>query len=611
MYAKSRINLYSVIVLILCASTFAYAQTATPDQTITATPNQSITGTATATAGPGSNAGTAGITLPSACPAGAASCPGTALCIDGKVNEGPDVNKRCTPTASGSLLRDGIFGCSASKYQNVGSLSAVGGIYVPVNDAAVTLNTGYLVYKECVLDGVVSAIKNDAVAGLQKQVLNAAERGRNGNAQYLKSFESDLRPGFDAIVINVVNEAKSGSMCGAFKGRVETAYARNYYESTRTPSSAVSCAFASDAARAAYVSRAAPVNWGTWNNLIEPPNYELGQYNIIKSRSEAAIATHNTNVREMLNWGRGMFPVFDNDDPLTQKVITPGFILADTLSKMIGAGTDILLNANEIDQVNGALQAGLSSVIVTDSIRGLSGLMSAQNGQPSYIDRMASEASASVRTGAINAAISILSPARQIETLFKQSKEAIATALTNAIAKLRAAETQCWGLMVPKVREFATQQNCGTTGDSGATSCTPVPLDERKIAASTSTPSFSQPIINREIAPVASTTINDIRASEAALTQINQLIALVTTSSSAVNQRTAIERLDTMVANNQLHSAQQATNAQKTRDEVIAATNILVDDTLKAWGDSTDPNIGWCNINNNDAVVMWFNRWKQ
>lgn len=603
MYAKSRIKLLFVIGLILSTGTFAYAQTVTQDQ--------SIPGTATGAAGPGSNAGTTAITLPSACPAGAASCPGTPLCINGLVNEGADVGKPCTPTASGSLLRDGIFGCSASKYQNVGSLSAVGGIYVPVNDAAVTLNTGYLVYKECVLDGVVSAIKNDAVAGLQKQVLTAAERGRNGNAQYLKNFEKDLRPGFDAIVINIVNEAKSGQMCNAYKDRIATAYARSYYLATRESSSQLSCTFSAASNRDAIVQGNAPINWRTWRTLIEPAGYEFGAYELLRERANSALSEYDTNTREMLSYGRGVFPAWDdNGNPLAQNVLTPGYIIADTISKMIGAGTDILLNANEIDQVNGALQAGLSSVIVTDSIRGLSGLMSAQNGQPSYIDRMASEASASVRTGAINAAISILSPARQIETLYKQSKEAIATALTNAIAKLRAAETQCWGLMVPKVREFATQQNCGTSGDTGATSCTPVPLDERKIAVSTSTPSFSQPLINREIAPVASTTINDIRTSEAALTQLNQLIALVTTSSSAVNQRTAIERLDTMVANNLLHSAQQATEAQRTRDEVIAATNILVDDTLKAWGDSTDPNIGWCNINNPSSVQRWFDAWK-
>ncbi|HEY4488462.1 MAG TPA: hypothetical protein VJB97_03010, partial [Candidatus Paceibacterota bacterium] len=52
-----------------------------------------------------------------------------------------------------AFQRDGVFGCSlnGSYSMSVGTMSAMGGAYVPVNDASVTLNTGYLVYKECIL----------------------------------------------------------------------------------------------------------------------------------------------------------------------------------------------------------------------------------------------------------------------------------------------------------------------------------------------------------------------------------------------------------------------------------------------------------------------------
>ena len=569
MYGKSPIKLFSFAVCfaVLSTASLVHAQTLTADDAATSGP------------GPGTSAGVA--------PTNASNA-----------------------STTGALLRDGVFGCSASKYQNPGSLSAVGGVYVPVNDAAVTLNTGYLVYKECVLDGVVSAIKNDAVAGLQRQVVRAAENGRNGNAQYLKNFREDLRPRRNAIVLLNLSEESLSPMCGAYRRPVQSAIARGYLASESSPNAIYSCPFPATGGNQDAFLNNAGFTYGNWFAAINPSGNIYGATALADARLRSDIAEDDRNIREMLNWGRGVFSAFDGDEnPLAQNVITPGYIIADSLSQMIGAGVNILLNANEIDQVNGALQAGLSSTIVTDAIRGLSGLTRAQNGQPSYVDRMASEASASVRTGAVNAAISILSPARQIETLYKQAKEAIAAALTAAITKLRAAETQCWELMVPKVQDYALRQNCSTDG-SGSESCTPVPLDPKKIAASTSTPSFSQPIINTQIAPVASSTITDLRAAESALAQLNQLVTLVTNSSSAVNQRTALERLDSMVANNQLHSALDATNAQKQRDDVIAATTILVDDTLKAWGDSTDTNIGWCNINNTSAVDLWFNRWK-
>ncbi|MFZ2719419.1 MAG: hypothetical protein WAZ27_00960, partial [Minisyncoccia bacterium] len=122
---------------------------------------------------------------------------------------------------------------------------------------------------------------------------------------------------------------------------------------------------------------------------------------------------------------------------------------------------------------------------------------------------------------------------------------------------------------------------------------------------------FSQPIIDAQIAPLATTTINEIRTSDAAIALLNQLIGSVSNSASATNQQQALLRLDTMVANRQLHTSIDATNAVQQRDSVATALTKLVDDTIKAWGDSTDPIVGWCNVNNPDVVARWFNAWRQ
>lgn len=101
----------------------------------------------------------------------------------------------CTP-ASGdpttnvtdpyAFRRQGVFGCSlnGSYSMSVGALSAVGGVYVPVNDAAVTLNTGYLVYKECVLRGVVDRQRENVSATLQRQQINTYAKGRDGQPYF-------------------------------------------------------------------------------------------------------------------------------------------------------------------------------------------------------------------------------------------------------------------------------------------------------------------------------------------------------------------------------------------------------------------------------------------
>lgn len=534
-------------------------------------------------------------TYPSSCPNGQATCEGTVLCIGGKLNSGPNQGQDCTaaPVASGGLARDGVFGCSASKYQNIGSLSAIQGVYVPVNDAAVTLNTGYLVYKECVLDGVVSAIKNDVASGLQRAAINAIETSRNGRPQYLTNFEQDLRPYLDAVTIDLVTGGRSGTMCAAFKNTVPTAVARNYYAMTRDAGKIeVQCPFTGgDAERAAMIAGTQPVNWNTFMKLVEPTGYLVGAYNLEKNRVDTAVVEYEYNLREQIGWSGGFFPAFDNAaNPLNQRTLTPGSVIANSFQRMLGVGTDILVQADEIDKINGSLQAGLQTSIIADTIRGLTGFSRSQNGQPSYLDRMSAESSSAVRSGAVNAALGILAAARQVETTYKSAKEGVANVLTDAIGKLRQAENTCWGLIVPKVRDRAASQGVSL-----------------RIATTTE---FSQKIIDEQIQPLATVTVRDLRASESALNLINQLIASVTNTSSAAAQRAALERLDSMVANNQMHSASEASTAQKQKDEVTVAIGTLVDETLKGWGDSQDTEVGWCNVNNDAVIEMWLDRWR-
>jgi len=549
------------------------------------------------------------------------------ICVNGRVvsddpaqNGGP-----CTGTAndgvdpavtakSATLSNDGIFGCQGqgARVANIGTLTAIGGVYVPVNDAAVTLNTGFLVYKECILDGVARKIAESGTAELGRQALLSFNQGRGGNAQYVKNFETDLEPFRDTIVVNAVTAAQSGRMCNAFKNRVATAYARNYYLATRNGAAAGACTFpGSDTDRQAMVGGSTVVNWQSFNTLARPENNELGSYYIFKEQNEAQLASFDANTREMLAWSNGVFPLYDStQDPLAMNVLTPGYIIAQSIGQITGSGYRQLETANEIDQVVSNLFGGLTTQLVSDT-RGLAGLSQALNGQPSYLDRMVAQTSASVRTQAANAALAIIGAARQIEAAFRQAKEGIATSLSNAITQLRTAENQCWALIIPAVQTYAQTANCTTQpgigiGAQPLTVCGP----PAQLTIATST-QFSQQIIDTQIAPLATSTIQEIRASDASLALLNQLVASVSNSASQSNQQQALLRLDTMVANRQIHTAADANNAATQRDNVVTAVSKLVDDTLKLWGDSTDPNVGWCNVNNPAVIQRWFNAWKQ
>ena len=67
--------------------------------------------------------------------------------------------------------RKGIFDCNlnGAYAMSVGSMAATGGVYVPVADATVELNTGILVYKECILREIIVRQREAATDAYQNK----------------------------------------------------------------------------------------------------------------------------------------------------------------------------------------------------------------------------------------------------------------------------------------------------------------------------------------------------------------------------------------------------------------------------------------------------------
>ncbi|MFZ2886973.1 MAG: hypothetical protein WA021_04105 [Minisyncoccia bacterium] len=501
-----------------------------------------------------------------------------------------------------TLSSNGIFGClgrgaevAIAGRSNPGTTRAVGGVYVPVNDAAVTLNTGFLVYKECILDGMARQIAQNYSSELGRQQVQAFNEGQNGQGTYLRNFDTLLQPYNVRITEQNVQAIQNGQMCGAFRGRVASAVARNVLYTMNGQASAATCSFTSDADRTAVTGGAVPINWGPqWTRLISG-DYELAHYNREIEKNDAARAHFNENMRQMIVMSDGVVPVFDDyRNPLGMNVVTPGFLIANSIAQVTGSGYRQLEQANEIDQIVSNLWGGLSTRLLSSG-GGVPGLFVSTGNQPAYIDRMVAETRSAVRAGAVNAAVVTLSSYRAAEGAYLDAKQGTGNAILSALSQIRAIERQCWDLIIPAVQAHAAANGNATL----------------VIATSTQ---FSTAVIDspaNNLRALGTTTAAEIAASQQTLQQIDQLITQVTNSGSSAAQQQALLQIDQMVANNQLHSQQDAQNAVDQRTSITNALNTLINDTRTAWGDSTDPNVGWCNVNNTPTVERWFNAWKQ
>jgi hypothetical protein len=147
----------------------------------------------------------------------------------------------------------------------------------------------------------------------------------------------------------------------------------------------------------------------------------------------------------------------------------------------------------------------------------------------------------------------------------------------------------------------------GFAGTGVQTQSCPPPIT-LKVATSTLT---SQQVVDSQITPLANQTVSNINNSNKALQLINQLVSGVTNTTSVDAQRIALVQLDQLVSQGALHNQTQLTTIQQQQAAIKDAMSSLYNDTKTAWGDSTDPNIGWCNVNSQSVIDMWIQRWRQ
>lgn len=511
-----------------------------------------------------------------------------------------------------AFKRDGVFGCSvnASYAMSVGALGAVGGVYVPVNDAAVTLNTGYLVYKECVLDGVTSREKENATANLLKQGVRDFVTGRDGRPRFPVDLSKETLDRNDAALLRYLTR-NIQTMHKDILPVVRQALARSYQVGTRAPNQDLVCSFTGslsgirsgkDSGLQAVLVAASP----SCNPLI------AFDY-LARPQVSEAIGADQSEMFARLGWSQGLYGVEEVDENGVRRTLTPGILVAASIQQLLGSGFAQLESANEIDQIIGALFAAVGNQMISDS-RGLVGLLEGSASQPSYLDRVVSESASGLRNAAVNAGLQILNAARQVEGKYLELVTAIGNALVSAIEKLRSAERACWNILIPKVQEYAKTGECTTT----KTGTNPDGSDivskkcegefELKIATSTA---FSQPVINSQIAPLASTTAVNIDVSQRAVDLVEILITEITNITSITGQRLALQKLDVLVSQRALHTQGDIPPVQEQLENVQGALVTLIEDTIKAWGDSMDPNVGWCNVNNPAVIKMWAEKWKK
>ncbi|HTR18540.1 MAG TPA: hypothetical protein VMH91_00985 [Candidatus Paceibacterota bacterium] len=515
----------------------------------------------------------------------------------------------------------GVFSCNqnGANAMSVGALGATGGVYVPVADATVELNTGTLVYKECVLREVVDAQRMAATAGFTQQATNQIQTGRNGAPLYTQKPNQEKVSADDQIVQDdLQNNGTLNTVTPAFKAKVAQAIAQGYVRATRQSNSQFTCTIPDDVTT--VLNGQAANALGDLAALQNPACNPYGATILANDEVMGDIAAGNVLIDQELLWGNGYYPVTTGGlNPLTQQIVTPSSNVYGSYSQVLGSAFNQLQNANDIGQMVGALFAGISTQVLSGTGGGLTGLTQPIGTQPSYLQQAVNQASQNLQQQVSNAALANLNAALQVEQSYFNIMSSIAGTLTGAISQLRGAENTCY--------QQIAQALC-PSGVSASGTCTDTNGAQLRVATSTQ---FSQPVISSQIAALASTTAQNLVVSQQALTLINQLIHNVS-GTSADSQAVAIQQLNVLIANNELHTPANLTTAQTQQQSVQNAMTTLVQNTPELWAGSdplnssstnipwngsvgatlnaSSPGVGWCNFQNQTTLSAWEQKWR-
>lgn len=527
-----------------------------------------------------------------------------------------------------SFGRQGIFDCNqnGAYAMSVGALGAIGGAYVPVADAAVELNTGILVYKECVLREVVDRQREAATAQLQKQMDQAIKTGRydpftrTQNPLYVVNEARELVAVSDAKFVTFINNnAFWNTVHPNLQTDLKQALTQWYEgESSGLQAASLKCPYQGDVKQFQAGQKLEPDNFFVdFYNASSPQCYSMSASALAKEVVTAQLARSLEFQKDQWNWGAGFYARTDeNTDPLARNTVTPAALVHELYGQMLQSPLKQLESANDIGQIIGALYAGLSTQIVGSS-QGLTGISQAVGSAPSYIDQVVQQAVQGVRDVANYVGQVTLTAPLEFQKRYTNAVVGVVTSLLTTGNNLRSAEKQCWNQIIAKVCAPGSLNSSGTTCTSATASTT--------LAIATSSTPFAQRAIETQIQPLLSPWQASATAANQELATLTALIASIGGGTLA-QQNAVLLQIDQLTTANppKLHATRTAAETAEQQLQVAqGAASDLQSAIAKTWagvGPNSDQNLpwdgsdtpgtGWCNVNNQSTLNAWIQRWQ-
>ncbi len=263
------------------------------------------------------------------------------------------------------------------------------------------LATGGLFMKENLLVGIAWAIAKQMVSNITRSLINWINSGFQGSPAFVTDLDQMLLDALDQVAGEYISSlGEFGEfICSPFRLDVQAALSVNYAQArSGMPSGPTEnmCTLTGIGSNIENFLAGSVDSMDQWLAVTSnPQNTPYGAYLEAEAKLNAKLVNEAGKEIEVARWGEGFLSkkvcqAIEGTNREDCKITTPGQVVSEALTFQLSTGPRSLIEADEINELVGAL----INQLILQAVQGLNGLLglseAGSDGQ-SYLDRMAAE----------------------------------------------------------------------------------------------------------------------------------------------------------------------------------------------------------------------------
>ncbi|MES2749148.1 MAG: hypothetical protein V4606_02020 [Patescibacteria group bacterium] len=258
-----------------------------------------------------------------------------------------------------------------------------------LSNAATAVGVNSLVLKETVLDGIGWAIAKQMVSSMTRSLINWINSGFEGSPAFITDLNAFLLDALDTAAGEYIRSLGGIGefICSPFRLDVQAALSVSYAQArSGMPSgpTAPACRL-SDIANniEGFFAGVSDGGWGEWLDVTSSPqNTPYGAYLEAQARLNIKLKNEAGQEIEVASWGDGFLSkkicetIEGSGGRENCTISTPGQVISEALTFQLSTGPRSLIEADEINELIGALL----NQLVTAAMEGINGLLGLSEG---------------------------------------------------------------------------------------------------------------------------------------------------------------------------------------------------------------------------------------